>query len=299
MQLTEIGLDCMLPEAATRPISIGVMSIVASRQAFQSHPAPVRLPFNRLTTGHLRVRLFPNHTYTRIATSNAVTVFTVNPGAATNLAFVAQPANAAAGSALSGPPMVAVQDGLGNIVTASTASITVAIGSNPGGGILSGTATKNAVAGVAAFNGLSINQPGIGYTLSATSDGLSAVTSALFNVTSSSVTLATTPTSVPAGASFTVTWTQIPNPTNRDWIGLYASGSSDTAYLDWMYVNCSQSPSVPIASGTCSFPISSSRPPGTYEFRLLPNDTYARIATLTRSLSVRLLTSLRYRSIKI
>jgi hypothetical protein len=175
--------------------------------------------------------------------------------------------------------MVAVQDGLGNIVTASTASITVAIGSNPGGGILSGTATKNAVAGVAAFNGLSINQPGIGYTLSATSNGLSAVTSALFNVTSSSVTLATTPTSVPAGASFTVTWTQIPNPTNRDWIGLYAPGSSDTAYLDWMYVNCSRSPSVPIASGTCSFPIPSSRPPGTYEFRLLPNDTYTRIAT--------------------
>ena len=175
--------------------------------------------------------------------------------------------------------MVAVQDGLGNIVTASTASITVAIGSNPGGGILSGTATKNAVAGVAAFNGLSINQPGIGYTLSATSNGLSAVTSALFNVTSSSVTLATTPTSAPAGDSFTVTWAQIPNPTNRDWIGLYAPGSSDTSYLDWMYVNCSRSPSVPIASGTCSFPISSSRPPGTYEFRLLPNDTYTRIAT--------------------
>ena len=101
----------------------------------------------------------------------------------------------------------------------------------------------------------------------------------MFNVTSSSVSLAATPTSVPAGASFTVTWTQIPNPTNRDWIGLYAPGSSDTAYLDWMYVNCSPSPSVPIASGTCSFPISSSRPPGTYEFRLLPNDTYTRIAT--------------------
>ena len=109
--------------------------------------------------GTYEFRLLPNDTYTRIATSNAVTVFTVS-GAATNLAFVAQPANAAAGSALSGPPMVAVQDGLGNIVTASTASITVAIGSNPGGGILSGTATKNAVAGVAAFNGLSINRPG-------------------------------------------------------------------------------------------------------------------------------------------
>ena len=279
LQLIEIGSDYMLPEAATLPISIGCMSIVARSPSVPIASGSCSFPISSSRPpGTYEFRLLPNDTYTRIATSNAVTVFTVS-GAATKLAFIVQPANATAGSALAGPPSIVVQDSLGNTITTSTASITVEIASNPGSGILTGTATKNAVAGVAAFTGLSITQPGTGYTLTATSSGLTTVTSTLFNVTSSSVSLATTPTSVPAGASFTVTWTQIANATNRDWIGLYAPGSSDTAYLDWMYVNCSPSPTVPIASGTCSFPISSSRPPGTYEFRLLPNDTYTRIAT--------------------
>src|SRR5260370_1547182 len=47
MQLTEIGLDYMLPEAVTLPTLIGCMSIVAGRQAFQSHQAPVRFPYHR------------------------------------------------------------------------------------------------------------------------------------------------------------------------------------------------------------------------------------------------------------
>src|SRR4030095_3413403 len=210
------------------------------------------------------------------ATSSA---FNVSAGAANKLAFSVQPGNAGAGVALSGPPTIVVQDGFGNTVTSSTASITTAIASNPGGGVLAGTTTRNASSGVGVFTGLRITQPGTGYTLSAASSGLTSATSSAFNITAASVTLSATPASVSAGDSFTVTWAQIPNATNRDWIGLYAPGSSDTAYLDWMYVNCSRSPSVPIASGTCSFPISSSRPPGTYEFRLLPNDTYTRIAT--------------------
>src|SRR5207247_1691204 len=48
---------------------------------------------------------------------------------------------------------------------------------------LSGTKTVAAVAGVAAFPGLSINQAGGGYTLSATAPGLTAATSAPFDIT--------------------------------------------------------------------------------------------------------------------
>ena len=210
------------------------------------------------------------------ATSSA---FNVSAGAANKLAFSVQPGNAGAGAALSGPPTIVVQDGFGNTVTSSTASITAAIASNPGGGVLTGTTTRNASSGVAVFTGLSITQPGTGYTLLAASSGLTSATSSAFNITAASVTLSATPASVSAGDSFLVAWGQISTPTNRDWIGLYAPGSSDTSYISYRYVNCSSSPTVPIASGTCSFPISSSQSPGAYEFRLFPNDTYTRIAT--------------------
>jgi hypothetical protein len=70
-------------------------------------------------------------------------------------------------------------------VTASAASVTIAIGTNPGGGTLSGTTTVAAVAGIATFaTSFSIDAPGTGYTLQATSAGLTAATSNAFNITS-------------------------------------------------------------------------------------------------------------------
>jgi hypothetical protein len=109
--------------------------------------------------------------------------FTVNAGTATTLVFTTQPGSVTAGSAITGPPTVTVQDTFGNTITSSTASITVAIGNNPGGGSLSGTTTKNASSGMAAFNDLSINQGGSGYTLTASSSGLTGATSSAFDVT--------------------------------------------------------------------------------------------------------------------
>jgi hypothetical protein len=108
--------------------------------------------------------------------------FTVNPGAAAKLAFTTQPQSASEGSALAGPPQVAVQDSFGNTVTSSTAAITVAIGANPGGGVLGGTKTKNAASGLAAFTDLTIDKAGNGYTLTASSTGLTGATSAAFNI---------------------------------------------------------------------------------------------------------------------
>jgi YD repeat-containing protein len=108
--------------------------------------------------------------------------FTVTAGNPTTLAFSIQPGNATASGAITGPPTVAVKDSQGNIVASSTAQITVAIGNNPGGGSLTGTAIKNATAGVATFPDLNINQPGTGYTLTATAPGLTAATSNAFNV---------------------------------------------------------------------------------------------------------------------
>src|SRR5215472_5018193 len=59
-----------------------------------------------------------------------------------------------------GPVKVEVLDAFGQLATGSTAAITVAIGSNPGSGSLSGTLTVNASGGVASFSDLSIDQPG-------------------------------------------------------------------------------------------------------------------------------------------
>jgi hypothetical protein len=97
-----------------------------------------------------------------------------------SLAFTSdgQPAGAAVNTAITsafpspgGPVKVEVVDGSGHLVTGSTAPVTVAIGSNPGSGTLSGTLTVNASGGIASFSDLSINQPGDGYTLTATSPG--------------------------------------------------------------------------------------------------------------------------------
>ncbi|MFH1021960.1 MAG: choice-of-anchor Q domain-containing protein [Planctomycetota bacterium] len=77
---------------------------------------------------------------------------------------------------------VAVVDGAGNTVTAATGTMTLAIGSNPAGGVLSGTASAALTNGVASFPGISINNAGIGYTLVAMLAGIGSVESDSFNI---------------------------------------------------------------------------------------------------------------------
>ena len=101
---------------------------------------------------------------------------------ATKLAFSDQPASANTGASL-GTIIVDIQDASGNRVTSATDNVTLAIGTNPGGASLSGTVSVAAVAGRATFAGISLNNAGTGYTLTASSPGLSAATSSAFNVT--------------------------------------------------------------------------------------------------------------------
>ena len=205
--------------------------------------------------------------------------FSVNPGVPARLAFSTQPGNSTVGSPLAGPPTVVIQDGFGNL-TASTASITVALGTNPVGAILSGTTTNSAIAGVASFSDLSVNQAGTGYTLSASAAALTGATSDSFSITGSAgVSLAASPASLAAGNPLTVSWAQIPNPTQADWIGLYAPGSDENSYLSYIYVSCTTSPNVVAQSGSCPFPTSNYLAPGIYEFRLFTNNSYTRLAT--------------------
>jgi hypothetical protein len=114
--------------------------------------------------------------------SQTSTAFDIAPSVATQLAFVVQPNNTLAGATIAPPVQIAVQDSLGNTVTSATDAITVAIGTNPAGGTLSGTLMANAVNGVAAFADLSIEVAGVGYTLTGSSGTLTQAVSAAFDI---------------------------------------------------------------------------------------------------------------------
>jgi hypothetical protein len=126
--------------------------------------------------------------YTLQATSGPLAAATSAPidvtaGVATQLAFTVQPSNTAAGAMITPAVQVRARDPQGNTATSFAGDITVALGTNPGGGTLSGTLTQAAVAGVAVFNDLTIDQSGNGKRLVASTAGLSPDTSSTFNVT--------------------------------------------------------------------------------------------------------------------
>jgi hypothetical protein len=130
--------------------------------------------------------------YTLTATAGAVTSatstgFNITPGAATHLAFFTQPMNATAGVSIAPSVVVNALDANNNIATAYTANVVAAIGTNAGGGTLSGTTTVAAVAGVATFSNLSIDKSGTGYTLHATSGSLTDATSTGFNISAAAL----------------------------------------------------------------------------------------------------------------
>jgi hypothetical protein len=124
--------------------------------------------------------------YTLIFSANGLLgitspTFNITPAAASQLVFTMQPTSTAAGSTITPAVEVTARDPFGNVATGFTGNVTLAIGSNPGGGTLGGTATVAAVAGVASFATLSIDKVGVGYTLVAGSGGLTG-TSATFDV---------------------------------------------------------------------------------------------------------------------
>ena len=101
------------------------------------------------------------------ATSNT---FDVNAKLATQLLVLGAADNVTAGSSFG--VLVVAADPFGNADATYNGNVTVAIGTNPGSGTLSGTLTVAAVNGVATFSNLSINKAGTGYTLTATDGSL-------------------------------------------------------------------------------------------------------------------------------
>jgi len=126
--------------------------------------------------------------YTLDATASGLTTATSNSfditlGSATQLAFSVEPSNTVATASISPAIEVQVHDAGGNLISAATDSITLAIGTNPSSGTLSGTLVVAAVSGEATFSDISIDNTGTGYTLTANAGGLTGATSASFNIT--------------------------------------------------------------------------------------------------------------------
>ncbi len=103
-------------------------------------------------------------------------------GGSRKLAFIAEPSTAHAGAFITPAVQVAVEDTLGNVDATFSGGITLALSTNPGLSTLSGSTTVVVVSGVATFSDLTINKAANGYVLSASSAGLSTVTSTSFNI---------------------------------------------------------------------------------------------------------------------
>ena len=98
-------------------------------------------------------------------------------------------------------------------------------------------------------------------------------TSASFTVQAPpAATLSITPTSVAPGATASAAWSNILTPSATDWIGLYAPGAADNAFISWEYTSGA-------ASGSEPFNIAASVANGTYQLRLFAAGGYTRLAT--------------------
>jgi len=169
--------------------------------------------------------------YTITATSGLLSTssapVTITAGVATRLAVVAQPGTAAVGAALAPAPAFSIQDAGGNTVTGSSASVTLALVSNPGTATLTCTAgtTRSAVAGIVTFTGCSLNKVGSGYTVKATSGSLAPATTAGFDITPGAPSKLAF-TSQPGGASAGSSLVPQPVVTIQDASGNRVSTSS-------------------------------------------------------------------------
>ena len=150
-----------------------------------------------------------------------------------SLAFTSEPAGTAVDAVIAsgfgsqgGPVKVEVRDGSGQLVKGWTGAVTVAIGSNPGSGSLSGTTTVDASGGVASFPNLSIDQPGIGYTLTATSPGITPATSFDFTIWGSLQRCSTTPCSGSASSTTTSGTVTTSSATSTELLGTGIGGVS-------------------------------------------------------------------------
>lgn len=186
---------------------------------------------------------------------------TVDPGTASQLAFLSQPANSAAGGTLNASLQVEIQDAFGNRVTADNSAVTVSIQTNPGSSTLGGTATVNASSGLATFTNLWLNKTGDDYVLRATRGALTADTQT-FDVSPAAATrlgFLNQPTTQVAGA----TWGSAIQIAVQDTYGNTVPTANDSISLWWVNSNDQEQPSSGTWGGVTSTVSMASNPAAT------------------------------------
>ncbi|MBT5773736.1 MAG: hypothetical protein HOH95_05085 [Dehalococcoidia bacterium] len=116
-------------------------------------------------------------------TAATTSAFTITNAAAAKLAFTTQPsASTAVDVAFAQQPVVTVQDAFGNTVVGDTSTVTLTL--TTGTGVLAGTLTKAAVAGVASFagQGVAIDLVGADKVLTANGGGYTLATTSAFAI---------------------------------------------------------------------------------------------------------------------
>jgi hypothetical protein len=127
--------------------------------------------------------------------------FNVAAAAIASLAFTTQPVDTPAGEGQA--VQVIARDAFGNVVTAATDTVSLALGNNPGEATLSGTTQVALSNGTASFPGVVVDRAGTGYTLAAAVGGVAATSNA-FNVSPAAASLAfvAAPGNITAGNAF-------------------------------------------------------------------------------------------------
>ena len=108
--------------------------------------------------------------------------FNVVNGPATQFIVAVQPVNPVPAGGAFTVTVVDAYVNSGPVDTAFNGSVNIALAANPGGGVLGGNTLVTAVNGVATFPGLTISNPGNGYTLVVASNGVVSTTTAPFNI---------------------------------------------------------------------------------------------------------------------
>ncbi len=201
-------------------------------------------------------------------------------GVPSYLSFGVQPTGTTPNAIIAPAVTVRVMDEAGDVVTASTATISLALGANPGGATLGGTLSRAAVAGVATFNNLTVNQAGAGYTLTASSNGLTGATSNAFNICPTmTVTPGTNPSVVGGALSANLPYTATGNP-NRYSID-YNAAANAVGFADVTNAVLPTSPIVLTIPGTA--------PTGTYNATLTLSASATNCPSNTAPFTVTLL----------
>jgi hypothetical protein len=105
------------------------------------------------------------------------------------LIFQTNPSGGQANVPFATQPVVIAQDALNHTNTSFNGPVTLSIKSGTAGAVLLGTATVNAINGVARFSGLAISKAGTGYRMTAASGGLSSADTTAFDITKTNQTI--------------------------------------------------------------------------------------------------------------